>query len=84
MADDNRIGSSRVSGISSLSAESLKQALGVGAPKSGGNGDVGASAGGAARNPARGARGNRMLPADYPVDQLDRKAARGTYLDLLI
>lgn len=81
MADDNRIGASS---IGSISAESLKQALGVGAPKSGGNGDVGASSGGAARNPVRGARGNRILPADFPLDQLDRKAARGTYLDILI
>lgn len=82
MADDNRIGSS---GISSASAELLKQALGVGAPKSSSGGDVGASsAGGAARNPVRGARGNRILPADFPVDQLDRKAARGSYLDILI
>ena len=80
--ESNRIGSS---GISGASVETLKQALGVGAAQSGGNGGVNASsAGGGARNPAPGARGNRILAADYPVDQLDRRAARGTYLDILI
>ncbi len=31
-----------------------------------------------------GPRGSRMLPADYPVENLDRRAQRGTYLDILV
>ena len=31
-----------------------------------------------------GPRGRRMLAADTPLDQLDRTAPRGTYLDILV
>lgn len=83
MADDsNRIGSS---GISNASVDLLKQALGVGVTPSGANGGVdSSSAGGGTRGAVAGARGSRILPADYPLDQLDRRAARGTYLDILV
>lgn len=81
MADDsNRIGTSRTSSL-----ELLRQIGSVGAPASADSGSINATGGGATT--ARGAygpRGNRILPADTPVDQLDRKAARGTYLDILV
>lgn len=87
MADDsNRIGSSR--GPSGL--DLLRQISGVGGSASagaaGGAGTVAASGGSAAPTPrgAFGPRGSRMLPADFPEDQLDRRAARGTYLDILV
>lgn len=35
-------------------------------------------------SPSWGERGMRMLPADFPLDRLDRSAPRGTYIDLLI
>lgn len=84
MADDsNRIGSRGASGL-----ELLRQISGVGAPTSGGgtSGSV-AAASGSGGSPPRGAfgpRGSRVLPADFPEDQLDRRAARGTYLDILV
>lgn len=83
MADDfNRIGSSRISS----GLELLRPASGVGAPASDG-GAVTAATGGhpsATAGNAFGPRGNRILPADTPLSQLDRRAARGTYLDILV
>lgn len=80
MADEsNRIGSS------SGGADLLRPVLGggkVGQREVVGAG--GASASGGQRGPMGGPRGNRILPADYPLDQLDRRAARGTYLDILV
>lgn len=84
MADDSgRIGSGR----STLGMDLLRQVSGVGgAPSGSGGGAVTAAAGGGATTPrgAFGPRGSRMLPADFPEDQLDRRAARGTYLDILV
>ncbi|HLO75544.1 MAG TPA: hypothetical protein VK196_03715 [Magnetospirillum sp.] len=83
MADDsNRIGSSRVSSGFDL----LRPASGGGTATSGEAATVTAASGGntAGARGAYGPRGNRMLPADTPLDQLDRRAARGTYLDILV
>lgn len=82
MADDSTsIGTSRVS----TAAAGLGQVRKV----AGGGGDArSASVSGGSSSRARtgsfGPRGNRMLPADYPEDQLDHRAARGTYLDILV
>lgn len=86
MADDsNRIGSSRAG---AAGADLLRQIMGSGgtSPVSA-NSDIVAQAsggGGADRGALGGPRGNRILPADTPLDQLDRRAARGTYLDILV
>lgn len=84
MADDsNRIGTS---GVSSGLGQ-MRKVSGVGAPTSGGSNSVsidrdsGASSGSTA---SFGQRGSRMLPSTFPLDQLDRRAARGTYLDILV
>lgn len=82
MADDsNRIGTSRVT--------TATAGLGPVRKAGGFTGDATAasvSGGGSARTRSGsfGPRGSRMLPADYPADQLDRQAARGTYLDILV
>lgn len=60
----------------------LKEALGLGSPRS--TGSRGAVGGGGGKNSPFGARGQRMLPADFPAEKLDRQAARGTYLDILV
>ena len=77
MADDLRITST------SSGMDTIKQALGLGA----GGREV-PMAGSAASTGQRGAiggkPGNRVLPPDFPLDQLDRKARRGTYLDILV
>jgi hypothetical protein len=44
---------------------------------------TGARAGGNSASPS-GQRGLRLLSPDTPVDQLDRSAPRGTYLDILV
>lgn len=84
MADDSsRIGSTR----STLGMDLLRQVSGVsGAASGAGGGAISAASGsgGTAPRGAFGQRGNRMLPADYPEDQLDRRAARGTYIDILV
>jgi hypothetical protein len=84
MADDsNRIGASpRVSG----GAELLRQITGVsgGAPAAERGSVASAGGGGTSARGNFGPRGNRILPPDVPVEQLDRKAARGTYLDILV
>ncbi|KAF0224083.1 MAG: hypothetical protein FD176_1481 [Rhodospirillaceae bacterium] len=77
MADDLRISSS------TAGLDSLKQALGLGA----GSREVpmaGATVSTGARGGIGGKPGNRILPADFPLDQLDRRARRGTYLDILV
>lgn len=86
MADDsNRIGSSRGNGAS---MDLLRQLTGVGATTPGLSSSDGVAqasgGGGAERGALGGPRGNRILPADTPLDQLDRRAARGTYLDILV
>jgi hypothetical protein len=86
MADDShRIGASRISG----GAELLRQISGVGgvsgrapAAERGSVTSAGGSGGGMRGN--FGPRGSRVLPPDVPVEQLDRMAARGTYLDILV
>lgn len=94
MADDsNRIGSSRGGSSGMDLLRELGRIGGVG----GGGGGASPSAvtgvdgvsstsgsGGGGRSGMGGPRGSRVLPADFPVDQLDRQAARGTYIDLLV
>lgn len=64
-------------------ADILKEVLGLGAPR-GPVASAGAATTSAGRGGAFGARGKRMLPADYPLESLDHGAARGTYLDILV
>lgn len=85
MADDsNRIGTSRVS----TGLGQVRKISGVAGAASGGSGAFSIDGGGAEPTTTPrgsfGPRGSRMLPADYPEDQLDRRAARGTYLDILV
>lgn len=78
--DSNRIGISRIaSGL-----DQIRKSSGVGAISSADTGSVTGGSGNPTYGPMGGPRGNRVLPADYPLDQLDRKAARGTYLDILV
>ncbi|CAA7613239.1 hypothetical protein [Magnetospirillum sp. UT-4] len=77
MADDTRISAT---GARPAGLDIIRQALGgLGTPD---------TAGSARHAPHRGAiggpPGQRVLPADFPLDQLDRNARRGTYLDILI
>lgn len=58
-------------------AGALQQILGQGATK-------GSQAVAAADIRPKGPKGMRMLSPDVPVDQLDRRAPRGTYLDILV
>lgn len=77
MADDLRIPPSG-SGL-----DSIKQALGLGV----GSREVpiaGSTSDASSRGAIGGKPGNRILPPDFPLDQLDRKARRGTYLDILV
>ncbi|NFV81368.1 hypothetical protein [Magnetospirillum aberrantis] len=87
MADNQtRIGSS----LPTTGMDLLRQISGVGSVSpttgGGGGGAVAATGGGSGGGQAGafGPRGSRVLPADYPMDQLDRSAARGTYLDILV
>lgn len=80
MADDTRIGATRSGGAG---IDLIKQRLGLDAPAGGRVGGHQADAG-AERGGIGGPRGQRVLPADYPLDALDRGAPRGTYLDLLV
>jgi hypothetical protein len=88
MADEsNRIGSSRTG---SVGTDLLRQ-LGIGstapvsAPSEGVSQLAGSSGDGRTDKGAIGGpRGNRILPADFPLDQLDRRAARGTYIDIVV
>ncbi len=73
--DGNRIGTS---GAQASSLDALRRAMG-GSPA-----QRTQSSEAATRQALAAPRGQRMLPADYPLDQLDAKAPRGTYLDLLI
>ena len=83
MADDLRIGTAASSGLNAL-----RDAMGLGgggrASASGDLAAVAASGSSAGRGAIGGPPGNRDLPADFPLDQLDRRARRGTYLDLLV
>lgn len=78
MAEDTRIGSVRPGGSG---IDLIKQ--GLGAPV-GGRAATAAVDAGADRGGIGGPRGQRMLPADYPLDALDRQAQRGTYIDILV
>lgn len=82
MAESNSVGATRGSGGVDL----LRQITGASAANAGGQGPVVAasSGGGASGGNLAGPRGNRILPADTPLDQLDRRAARGTYIDILV
>lgn len=79
MADDPFI-SSRVQSSGPSGVDVLKDLLGMGAPRARGGADLPPQA----KQGAFGGRGQRMLPADYPSEQLDRNAQRGTYLDILV
>lgn len=77
MADDLRVSST------SGGLDTIKQALGLGS----GSREVpmaGAATSSGQRGAIGGKPGNRVLPADFPLDQLDRRARRGTYLDILV
>ncbi|MCR6632657.1 MAG: hypothetical protein NVV74_22910 [Magnetospirillum sp.] len=87
MADDsNRMSVSRVASGVTSGTPALRPASGATSVGSADSGSVAPFSGGgsAARSGLGAPRGSRMLPADYPVDQLDRNAARGTYLDILV
>ncbi len=60
----------------------LKEALGLGSPRTASQGASSASA--QRHHSPFGARGHRMLPADFPEERLDHSAPRGTYLDILV
>jgi len=79
MSDINRVGPQG----SGLNLDSLRQSLGLGAPAAAGR-PAAVRGGRADPGAIGGPRGNRILPADFPLDQLDRRAARGTYLDILV
>lgn len=82
MADDsNRIGTSRVSTVTA-GLGPVRKAGGFAGEASAAS--VGSGGSAPARSGSFGPRGSRMLPADYPADQMDRQAARGTYLDILV
>lgn len=78
MADESpRIDASRVA---ATAGDMLRQVLaGGGAGSAGAITPVKASAAVVTGRP-----GNRMLSADFPMDQLDHSAPRGTYIDLLV
>ncbi|HSV27944.1 MAG TPA: hypothetical protein VLL76_00255 [Candidatus Omnitrophota bacterium] len=81
MANDIKIGGSATGGI-----DALKEALGLN-PRGGGAAVTSSSSGASSSAGGRGGygpRGMRMLPADVPVESLDRNAAPGTYIDILI
>ena len=78
---NNTIGPRVPSGSSGL--DMLKDALGVGSNRSPASSSA-SSSGADHRKGLNAPRGQRMLPADYPVEALDRSAPRGTYLDLLV
>lgn len=75
-------GDLRVKAVGTGVLQSLKQALGQAIGGATATADQPDSA------PRRGAlygpRGQRVLPADFPIDMLDRLAPRGTYVDLLV
>lgn len=76
MSDSNRIGPSN-GGV-----DLLKQVIGVGQNQ--GRRDASGGAGGALGGGLSAPRGMRMLPADYPLEALDKDSPRGTYLDILV
>ncbi|MDA8232588.1 MAG: hypothetical protein M0006_14735 [Magnetospirillum sp.] len=79
MADSpNQVGPSTSGG-----AALVAKALGVGGTVPG-DGQVAPRRGTGKRPAGLGPRGVRVLPADFPLDQLDRLAPRGTYVDLLV
>jgi hypothetical protein len=83
MADEsNRV--SALSGISSASVERIKPASGVTGVASANLGADAPTGSSVDRRNVFGPRGDRMLPANYPVEMLDKRAARGTYLDILV
>lgn len=72
MADETRIGSG------SAGIDLIKQTLGLGVP-------AGGRRSAATSSPAGlGPPGQRVLSPDTPVESLDSKARRGTYLDILV
>lgn len=79
MADDPLI-SSRMPAGGPSNVDVLKDLLGINAPRARGGDNASSSA----RQDGFGGRGQRMLPANYPTEQLDRNAQRGTYLDILV
>jgi len=78
MADDHQgdLLSSIGSGLTGLTPVTQRRARPAGSVK-----EQGRSGGGSKPN---GPRGRRMLSADTSIDSLDRRAPRGTYLDLLV
>jgi hypothetical protein len=80
MSDINPIGSSN----SPLNMDSIRRGLGIGDTAPARTASVSAPAPRSDPGAIGGPRGNRILPADFPLDRLDRNAARGTYIDILV
>lgn len=78
---DNPLG---IGGTGSAGVDVLKEVLGLGSPRSTSGASSSSVGGGANKNGPFGARGHRMLPADFPMEKLDHGAVRGTYLDILV
>ena len=79
---ESRDGIGRISGLGG-GYEILRQVLGL-------DGGARQSAPAAARfnaalpTASKAPRGQRILSPDFPLDQLDRMARRGTYIDILV
>lgn len=78
-------GDMRVKAVGTGVLQSLRQALGqaIGGPVPATEAADQSNAG-TRRGALYGPRGKRILPADFPLNLLDRLAPRGTYVDLLV